>query len=218
MEDKYVWNEAEGKKNVLAIKEAPEPSEVFWEDVDVMFQKRVVQQTKTFFIVVFLVVGSTFVCKGLANGVGAGGAALWITIANIIMPVILRKICTEFEDHVSANEQNMSLFLKLTFFRWCNTAIVIYFITDFDEFLTEKAIKQVQAVILADAITSPLIRTLNPADLINQLMVCKYAITQEKMNSYFLGTIWCMLLSVVVSAVYTSCSSCSSSLSSSSSS
>ena len=177
-------------ENVLAVKEAPEPSEVFWEDVDVTFKIRMKQQTITFFIVFMLVLASTLVCKGLAASMGAGGAALWITITNIIMPMVLRKICTEFEDHVSANDQNYSLFLKLTFFRWMNTAIVLYWITDFDAFLTEKALKNVQAVILADAVTSPLIRTLNPADLINQFIICRYAPTQEKMNSYFLGTPW----------------------------
>ena len=185
MEESDIFN-----GNVLAVKEAPEPSEVFWEDVDVGFKTRMKQQTKTWIIVLFLVFGSLLLCKGLASSIGAGGAALWITVANIAMPMVLRTICTSVEDHVSANDQNMSLFLKLTFFRWCNTAIVIYVITNFDEFLTEKAMKQVQAVILADAITSPLIRTLNPADLINQLIVCKYAPTQEKMNSYFMGTPW----------------------------
>ena len=176
--------------NVLAVKEAPEPNEVIWEDVDVMFNKRVKQQSITFVITCFMVFGSIFVCKGLQIGTGPTGSALWISLTNIAIPMVLRKLCFIVEDHVSANDQQISLFLKLTFFRWCNTAIVLYFITDFDEFLTVKAIKQVQAVIIADALTTPIIRTLNPADAINQLLVCNYAYTQEKMNNYFLGTTW----------------------------
>jgi hypothetical protein len=176
--------------NVLDVKEAPEPSEIFWEDVDVTFRKRTKQQTITMFATALLVFGSVIACKALQVMVGPGGAAIWISLTNIAIPVVLKTICTTFEDHVSLNAQQMSLFLKLTFFRWMNTAVVIYLITDFDNFLTVLAVKQVQAVIIADAITTPIIRTLNIADTINQLVICRYATTQEKMNSYFLGTPW----------------------------
>ena len=39
MEESHIFN-----GNVLAVKEAPEPSEVFWEDVDVGFKTRMIQQ------------------------------------------------------------------------------------------------------------------------------------------------------------------------------
>jgi len=176
--------------NVLAVKEAPEPSEVFWEDVQVTFNSRVKQQTITFFMTCFLVIGSVFACKGLQGAFGAGGAALWISLTNIVIPIVIKYFVTSVEDHVSVNDQQLSLFLKLTFFRWMNTAIVIYVITDFDAFLTLAAMKQVQAVIFSDAVTSPIIRTCDPSMLINQLIICHYAPTQEKMNSYFLGIPW----------------------------
>jgi hypothetical protein len=176
--------------NVLAVKEAPEPSEVFWEDVQVTFNSRFKQQSITFVMTFGLVVGSVFACKALQTSLGAGGAALWISLTNIIIPIVIKMFVTKVEDHVSVNDQQLSLFLKLTFFRWMNTAIVIYMITDFDAFLTLVAMKQIQAVIFADAITSPIIRTLDPSMLINQLIICHYAPTQEKMNSYFLGNAW----------------------------
>jgi hypothetical protein len=104
--------------------------------------------------------------------------------------MVIRIFVFKMEDHVSLNDQQLSLFLKLTFFRWMNTAVVIYLITNFTDLLTVLAMTQVQAVIIADAITTPLVRTLNPFDAINQLLVSNYALTQEKMNSYFLGTPW----------------------------
>jgi hypothetical protein len=176
--------------NVLSVKESPEPSEVFWEDVQCTFKSRVKQQTKTFIMTCLLVLGSVFACKGLQGAVGAGGAAIWISLTNIIVPIVIKHFVTQMEDHVSVNDQQLSLFLKLTFFRWMNTAVVIYMITDFDAFLTLLAMKQVQAVIFADAITSPIIRTLDPSSLINHLIICHYAPTQEKMNSYFMGLPW----------------------------
>ena len=186
MDPAYIWK----NDNILCVKEAPEPSEVFWEDVQVTFQMRVKQQSVTFAATLVLVFGSILCCKLLQLSLGAGGAALWISITNVLVPTVLRKLCFNVEDHVSMNDQQLSLFMKLTFFRWMNTAVVIYLITNFSDFLTVVAMKQVQAVIMADAITTPLIRTLNPADAINQLIISNYALTQEKMNSYFLGTLW----------------------------
>jgi uncharacterized membrane protein YhdT len=135
MNEQYIFRGS----NVLAIKEAPEPNEVFWEDVDVNFKIRVKQQSITFVITILMVISSIFACKALQVGTGPTGSALWISLTNIAIPIVLRKLCFTVEDHVSANDQQMSLFLKLTFFRWCNTAIVLYFITDFDEFLTVKS-------------------------------------------------------------------------------
>ena len=75
------------------------------------------------------------------------------------------------EDHVSLNDQQMSLFFKLAFFRWVNSAIVIYVITDLPKVLTLKTMTQIQAVLMADAVTTPLVRALNPMDAVNKLFV-----------------------------------------------
>jgi len=171
--------------NVLSVLEAPEPMEVFYEDVQVDFQTRVRQQSTTFMATLVLVFGSVLACKLLQIGTGPSGAAIWISVTNIAVPIVIRMFVFKMEDHVSLNDQQLSLFLKLTFFRWMNTAVVIYLITNFTELL-----KQVQAVIIADAIITPLVRTLNPSGAINQLIISNYALTQEKMNSYFLGTPW----------------------------
>jgi hypothetical protein len=185
MDPAYIFHD-----NVLGVLEAPEPSEVFWEDVQVTFKTRVKQQTITFFITTLMVLGSVFACKMLQVGTGPAVAALWITITNMVIPIVLKGLVTGVEDHVSLNSQQLSLFLKLTFFRWMNTAIVTYLITNFDEFLTVLAMKQVQAVIFADAVTTPILRTFNPSDLINHIIIAPNAPTQEKMNQYFMGTPW----------------------------
>jgi uncharacterized membrane protein YhdT len=130
-------------ENVLDVREASEPNEVFWSDVDVTFTKRVKQQAFTLLVTTLLVIGSVIVCKWLQIGTGATGAAIWISITNIVVPSVIRILCFKVESHVSLNDQQLSLFLKLTFFRWMNTAIVLYLITNFDEFLTVAAMNQV---------------------------------------------------------------------------
>jgi hypothetical protein len=186
MDESHLWR----GNNVLAVGEAPEPSEVRWEDVHVGFRLRASQQGYTFTVAFAFIILSVVVAKQLQLGLGPGVAALWITITNITIPLYLRHLCFKREDHVSLNDQQMSLFFKLAFFRWCNSAIVIYVITDFEKTLSLKTMTQVQAVLMADAVTTPLVRALNPMDAINKLFVSRFAWTQEKMNSYFLGTPW----------------------------
>ena len=42
---------------------------------------------------------------------------------------------------------------------------------------------QVQAVMISDMVTTPLVKALNPMDAINKLVLSRYSYTQEKMNS-----------------------------------
>jgi hypothetical protein len=151
---------------------------------------RLRQQTLTFLITVLLVCGSVEACKIVKSSYGSNGAAAWISVSNILVPYALRLLSFYFEDHVSLNSQQLSLFLKLSFFRWFNSAIVLFLITDFKEMLTEEAMAQVKAVLIADAITTPLLRTIDPYEAIQQIWISKYAYTQEKMNSFFYGVEW----------------------------
>lgn len=66
-----------------------------------------------------------------------------------MVPEMLRQLCFKVEQHVSLNDQQMSLFFKLTFFRWMNTAVVLYAITDFEDILTVEAMDQVRGIYFA---------------------------------------------------------------------
>jgi len=186
MEPGHLWK----GENVLDVKEAPEPSEIRWEDMHVTFNIRATQQSKTFGIALLFIIISVVVAKQIQMAAGPPVAALWITVTNITIPITLRKLTFDVEDHVSLNSQQMSLYFKLAFFRWCNSAIVIWVITPFENTLNLKTLTQVQAVLMADAVTTPLVRALNPMDAVNKLFISKFSWTQEKMNTYFLGTPW----------------------------
>lgn len=176
--------------NVLAVAEAPEVNEVLWEDVDVNFAKRVKEQSWTFATAILFIALSIEVSTVLSDLGGPEAAAGWISVSNIVIPLYLRYQALMNEHHVSLESQQQSLFFKLAAFRWLNSAIVIYMITPFTSTLTARTLTQVQAVLIADALTTPIVRTFDPMDMINKLIVSRFAFTQEKMNSYFLGTIW----------------------------
>jgi len=56
--------------------------------------------------------------------------------------------------------------------------------------LDEKFINKIWAILLADAITTPVLRLMDPANRLGRNYFAKTAPTQEKMNSYFLGASW----------------------------
>jgi hypothetical protein len=176
--------------NVLMVQKACEPAEVFWNDVDVTFGKRLYQSMLTWIVTILMVVASLIVTKYIRVFFGAKVSAIWIGLSNIIVPEMLRVLCFKVEDHLSLNDQQMSLFFKLTFFRWMNSTICPFLTTDFEATLTEKSIDQIQAVLFADAFTTPAIRTLNPYGAILQRVISRYSLTQEKMNTYYFGSEW----------------------------
>ena len=118
MDDAYLWRGRDGVANVLAVGEAPEPSEIYYEDVHVTFQLRATQQSYTFAIAIALILIGVWVCKQLQLAYGPEAAAIWISLTNILIPMYLRHLVIEVEDHVSINSQQLSLFFKLSFFKW----------------------------------------------------------------------------------------------------
>ena len=65
-----------------------------------------------------LIIIGVYVCKKLQLAFGPDVAAIWISLTNIVIPMYLRHLVLEVEDHVSINSQQLSLFFKLSFFKW----------------------------------------------------------------------------------------------------
>ena len=71
-----------------------------------------------------------------------------------------------------------------------NTAIIIYITTDMEDWLGTDHIKQVAAILWADALTTPTMRLLDIGSTFKKYVLAPRAKTQKKMNSYFTGTLW----------------------------
>lgn len=126
----------------------------------------------------------------LATDLPASGVAIWIALTNILFPQILRKVCLKVELHTSRDGQQESLFVKMSVFRWLNSAVVLYLITPYDETLTVLSMKRILGVLIADCFTAPLIRTLNIGGKFKGWIISQFAYTQEQQNSYWLGKDW----------------------------
>ena len=118
-----------------------------------------------------------------------GLAAIFISITNSVMPIALKTI-NEQEEHLTQGSKQTSLLLKLVVLRWMTTGFIVLLVRDVTATLDEEFITKIWAILLADAFTTPLLRLLDPSSRLGHYYFSTKAETQEKMNSYFLGTSW----------------------------
>jgi hypothetical protein len=94
----------------------------------------------------FAAIGVIAVLIWKLHGVRPVWAALAIAVANIVFPQ-LAKLLTLTESHASESSKQTSLYFKITFFRWVNTAIIITVITVRTSSLTTDSIMRLDLVL-----------------------------------------------------------------------
>jgi len=92
------------------------------------------------------------------------------------------------EQHLTQGSRQTSLLLKLVFLRWTTTGFIGFIFRS--ETLSEDFVGKIWSILLADALTTPLIRLFDPVNRLKMRFWAGKASSQEKMNSYFTGTGW----------------------------
>ncbi len=108
---------------VLAVEEPDEPSTIRWQDLNAGFLQKLKERLLTAVATMCAIVGVA-VIVGVANDATPIGAAFAIAGFNTIFP-IFAKILTDMEAHAAEGHKQTSLYSKIAFFRWVNTAIVM---------------------------------------------------------------------------------------------
>jgi len=175
--------------NVLDICEAPEPTDVIWENLETPFKHQVIEQTVTNTLSLGIVALCGYLIYAIHEAGMPGLAAIFISVTNSVMPTALKAI-NEQEEHLTQGSKQTSLLLKLVVLRWMTTGFIVLLVRDVATTLDEEFIKKIWAILLADALTTPCLRLLDPGSRLGRYYFSKKAETQEKMNSYFLGTSW----------------------------
>jgi hypothetical protein len=96
-----------------------------------------------------------------------------------------------FERHQTEGSFQGSLYLKITLFRWINTAVVLQLITPFTNTLGNGKVdllRSVSAILWSELWLSPALRVLDIGGNIKKHFLAPRAATQEAMNNNFLGT------------------------------
>lgn len=174
------------KGKLLRLIEPTEPSALRMLTLDVPFSKRVIQFMITLIITIALIVLSYFWVTHTRNTSGAFWAGILTTFLNIIIPVVV-KVLLLIENHPREDDRQRSLYIKVTLFRWVNTAITAKFAVPSTHTLgagKNDLIVAITGIVLAEIYLAPLISILDimgnlskhyyapRATVIEQLFIC----------------------------------------------
>jgi Cytosolic domain of 10TM putative phosphate transporter len=113
---------------VLSVSETAEPNAIRWLDLQASPVKMNVMRLVNLGITTGVVTIAGVVVARVRQELGASFAGPLITILNTVVPIGL-KILMIFEPHHTEGSFQSSLYMKITLFRWVNTAILIKMIT-----------------------------------------------------------------------------------------
>lgn len=188
--------------NVLQMEQASEPSSVQWKNVGVRWPTRFRQQVTSVAVVVALMVGVYFLTMMLKQryvDVAHGSdvqrrsnlyiLAYALAVTDLLGCQVLYYVDL-LEQHQTKEREQVSMLNKLVLFRAFNGAVVIYLLTDFTDMLSEQNLLQIQAILIANLVTAPLLQLLGLYARVVRWLVAPHAKTQKKLNQYYSGAYW----------------------------
>ncbi|OWZ04836.1 hypothetical protein PHMEG_00023189 [Phytophthora megakarya] len=188
--------------NILHVEQAAEPSSVLWKSAGVLWRRRVLQQALTMSIVGGMMTGVYFLALWLKNDYIGGEdepdskrrGRLFILAATLAVTDIfgcrLLSYVDRLEQHQTKEREQLSTLNKLLLFRGFNGAVVLYLLMDFTDILSQENLLQIQALLIANLITAPVIQLISPFEKFNRWYYGPKAKTQRKLNSYYSGAYW----------------------------
>lgn len=184
-------------ERVLRVKEAVEPSDVRWVDLQSSSRQRFELHIASALGMLIFIALSGFVIYRLARNFPSQYAAMFITFTNSFVPVVCTFI-TDVESHPTEHGKQISLYIKMTLFRWYNSAVALSVTSTFVEtisvdadFSRQSLIYQVYPVILAELFCNPLLEVMDMTENFRKHILAPRGRDQEEMNSCFTGgTFW----------------------------
>ncbi|GMF50805.1 unnamed protein product [Phytophthora fragariaefolia] len=187
--------------NILHVEQAVEPSSVQWNSAGVLWRWRILQQALTISIVggmmaiVFVLtrwLKETYIGDDLPDSKRRGRLyILAITLAfTDIFGCRLLSYVDKLEQHQTKEREQLSTLNKLLLFRGFNGAVVLYLLMDFTDILSQENLLQIQALLIANLITAPVLQLISPFEKFYRWYYGPKAKTQRKLNSYYSGAYW----------------------------
>lgn len=175
---------------LLSVGEPVEPSAVRWLDLSATKLRKGFMRGLNLVLTLLIVSFAGFIVEKARFNVGSWAAAPLISIFNTLIPLIV-KILMIFEPHGTEGSFQSALYLKITLFRWVNTAFLIKIITPWTNTLAPGAkdvLPQVNAILWSELCISPSLRLLDILGNFKKHVLAPRSRNQEMMNLYFQGT------------------------------
>ena len=183
-------------KYTLRVVEPAEPSSVRWHDLDDTPATKVTKWVLSFAVSCAAITFGAYLVY-LAGQTSPIWASLTVTGINQVTPRICKVISNLFESHSSDGSYQASLYIKMTIFKWVNTAVVTAIIAPF-VFTVEpgdtRLISKVYAISFAELLVNPLILVLDLWGHIQRHILGPREVDQERMNLRFRGGLFLVSL------------------------
>eukprot|EP00588_Corethron_pennatum_P001534 CAMPEP_0194283838 /NCGR_PEP_ID=MMETSP0169-20130528/26235_1 /TAXON_ID=218684 /ORGANISM="Corethron pennatum, Strain L29A3" /LENGTH=777 /DNA_ID=CAMNT_0039029523 /DNA_START=214 /DNA_END=2544 /DNA_ORIENTATION=+ len=176
-------------RQFLKIKEPPEPNDVRWHDLDETTFLRMKQQVISNSSSVMMVLVGCYVAQTIQDPVYS---SVFISVFNGGIAVF-GAVATSLEAHRNEGAYQRSLFFKIALARVFTTVFLYYSITPFTEFVhagEEKTslVERMASLFFSEMIIAPLLIVVDPAGLYAKFVQAPRALTQDSMDSNFLGS------------------------------
>jgi len=175
----------------LAVAEAEEPTSIRYLDLQVGTLTSILQSTFTFILTIGMIAISDYAIVVTREKRGTIVAGNLTSALNFLFPFILKRLMMAFEQHKSESAWQTSLYLRLTLFRWFNTAILARLYTPFKSTLGGKSIDLLPAIsgiLLSELWLTPLLSYLDLWGTFQKHFVAPRAQSQAQMNLAFKGS------------------------------
>lgn len=188
--------------NILHVEQAVEPSSVQWKSTGVRWQRRVLQQALTMTIMGGMMTGVYYLARWLKNDYigdetepdSKRRGRLFILAYTLAVTDLfgcrLLSYVDRLEQHQTKEREQLSTLNKLLLFRGFNGAVVLYLLMDFTDILSQENLLQIQALLIANLVTAPVIQLISPFEKFYRWFYGPRAKTQRKLNSYYSGAYW----------------------------
>lgn len=140
---------------ILKVEEPTEPSAVRWLDLSAASTRKLFMRGLNLVITIGMIFVSGYFVSKTRERFGPGVAGPFISILNSIIPMIV-KLLMIFERHSTEGSFQVSLYMKITLFRWVNTAILTQFITPFTSTVSDgdkDVLKSINAILWSVSIS-----------------------------------------------------------------
>jgi hypothetical protein len=178
------------KDTILRIGEPSEPSAVRWLDLSASTGRKVSMRGLNLGITLAIVSFTGYIVAQARFHIGAWAAGPLVSIFNSLIPMIV-KILMIFEPHGTEGSFQAALYMKITLFRWINTAFLTKIITPWTNTLSsgnKDVLPQISAILWNELWLTPLLRLLDLWGNFKKHVLAPRSRNQELMNLNFQGT------------------------------
>jgi hypothetical protein len=179
---------------VLKVKEACEPNDVRWPELQVPTSTRTLQYVvSTLAMIAFVAWAGFFIHWLEGNRPGMVYTPLFITATNIVVPSIC-EVINAIESHSTEASRQASLYSKVALFRWFNSAIAITLVFSFTQTISiegkygQTLGEAAYSLICAELFSGPIYKMCDFYGFYRKHYLAPRAHDQEEMNACFVGT------------------------------